>query len=78
MSKNYVHPATNRMLKQKQEDTLVTKAKAGYIKAFERTYWMVNKRTNRRSDRTVTTDEFLAYVGHNYAVAKGYELVPAW
>ena len=42
-------------------------------------YWVVNKSSNKRSDRAVTMDEFVAYLGPKASrgVYKQYHLVKA-
>ncbi len=77
MSSKYVHPATNRAIVQAAEDTLARKAQSAYLRGKQKKYWVINKNTNRRSSGAVSMEKFLDYVGHNYAVAKQYELVPA-
>lgn len=42
-------------------------------------YWVINKMSNKRSDRAVTMDEFIAYLGPKASrgVYKQYHLVKA-
>lgn len=74
MAKQYTHPYAYKVPAQTGEDSLASKAK---VRKVTKRYWVINKRTNRRSSAPVTMERFLDYVGRNYAVAKGYELVPA-
>lgn len=74
MSKRQPHRLTGRAYKEAREDKLDAVARTSYGRRGPRLYWVVNTSTNRRGDKPVTQDEFLAYVGRNPSVAKQYQL----